>query len=115
MNDERCLFPFDRSFTTETKAWNKWLKVALSAVKVGYAVINPMAVGDALASVQDAYEGYKTDDDADFVSYLSQPFLTSEEQDNLIIQLREARFFDMFNYNAQGGNWGCIMCNPSGS
>ena len=115
MQDERCLFPSDRSFTTETKAWNKWLKIALSAVKIGAAVIHPVAAGGAVDAVKEAYEAYKTKDDADFISYISQPFLTSEEQDNLIIQLRKARFFDMFNYNAQQGNWACIMCNPPGS
>ncbi|MFX1507047.1 MAG: hypothetical protein ACFFDC_13210 [Promethearchaeota archaeon] len=115
MQNERCLFPSDRSFTTETKAWNKWLKIALSAVKIGAAIIHPIAAGGAVDAVKDAYEAYKSKDDADFISYISQPFLTSEEQDNLIIQLREARFFDMFNYNAQQGNWACIMCNPPGS
>ncbi len=115
IQNERCLYPSDRSFTTETKAWNKWLKIALSAVKIGAAVIHPVAAGGAVDAVKDAYEAYRSKDDADFISYISQPFLTSEEQDNLIIQLRKARFFDMFNYNAQQGNWACLMCNPPGS
>ncbi|MFX0123847.1 MAG: hypothetical protein ACFFAE_09435 [Candidatus Hodarchaeota archaeon] len=112
LQHDRCLYPSDRSFTTETKAWNKWLKIALSAVKIGAAVIHPVAAGGAVDAVKDAYEAYKTKDDSDFISYISQPFLTSEEQDNLIVQLRKARFFDMFGYNAQQGNWTCIMCNP---
>ncbi|UCG00941.1 MAG: hypothetical protein JSW11_15155 [Candidatus Heimdallarchaeota archaeon] len=115
MQNDRCLYPSDRSFTAETKAWNKWLKIALSAVKIGAAVIHPVAAGGAVDAVKDVYEVYRTKDDADFISYISQPFLTSEEQDNLIVQLRKARFFDIFNYNAQQGNWACLMCNPPGS
>ena len=112
LQNERCLYPSDRHFTTETKAWNKWLKIALSAVKIGAAVIHPLAAGGAVDAVKEVYEAYKTKEDTDFISYISQPFLTSTEQDNLIVQLRNARFFDMFSYNAQQGNWACIMCNP---
>ena len=65
-------------------------------------------------SVRQAYDLYKTGEEKDFLSYISEPFLTSNEQDKLITQLREARFFDVFNYDPQTAEWACLMCNPPG-
>ena len=36
---------------------------------------------------------------------LSRPFLLSSEQDELVKGLREAKFFDKFEYDAQDGAW----------
>lgn len=108
---DRCLFPEDRPFTTETKDWNKWFKIALSGVKLGKSVFMPMKAGDAIGAVKNAYEAYKGKDDKDFLAYISEPFLTSEEQDNLVNQLRAAKFFDVFTYDAKTADWICTMCN----
>ncbi|MHA2251265.1 MAG: hypothetical protein ACXAD7_12960 [Candidatus Kariarchaeaceae archaeon] len=108
---ERCLFPHDRSFTTESKDWNKWLKIAFSGIKIGKSVILPANIGDAGKAVRQAYEDYKTKEDKDYLAFISQPFLTSTEQDNLINQLREAKFFDVFQYDPQKAGWDCTMCN----
>ncbi|MHA2296823.1 MAG: hypothetical protein ACXAEU_00065 [Candidatus Hodarchaeales archaeon] len=116
--DERCLYPKDRTFTTETKDWNKWTKVAFSAIKIGKAAIsipgNPTSAMDAVAATRELYSAYKSEEDEEFLTFISQPFLTSTEQDSLIEQLKEARFFDMFNYNAQEASWCCIMCKSPG-
>jgi hypothetical protein len=111
---ERCLYPEDRAFVTETKAWNKWLKIAMSAVRIGRAIIFPIESGDAVDAVREAYHAYKEKDDKDFLAYISEPFLTSEEQDKLVNQLRNARFFDVFSYVPETGEWACLMCNPPG-
>ena len=108
---ERCIFPHDRPFTTETKSWSKWLKVAFAGVKLGRCLILPAAIGDAGKAVKEAYEAYKTEDDKEFLKYISEPFLTSSEQDELIEQLRAAKFFDVFGYDAQEAHWNCTMCN----
>ena len=111
---ERCLYPLERPFVTETKEWNKWLRIAMSAVSIGKAVIFPFEASDAVDSVRQAYNLYKTGEEKDFLSYISEPFLTSSEQDKLVTQLREARFFDVFNYDPQTAEWACLMCNPPG-
>ena len=41
---------------------------------------------------KDIYEKFKSNEDDDYMSYISQPFLTSAEQDNLINQLRDQRY-----------------------
>ncbi len=112
---ERCIYPEDRPFITETKAWNKWLKLAVSVVKLGKAVIFPTETGEAIEAVKDAYESYKAGDDQDFLTFISEPFLTSEEQDNLVNQLRDERFFEVFDYDPQTAGWACMMCKPKGT
>lgn len=109
---EQCLYPEERPFITETKYWHKWLKIAMSAVSIGKAIIFPFEAGEAIDAVRGAYDMYKGKDDLDFLKYISEPFLTAEEQDKLVVQLREARFFDVFNYDASTADWACMMCNP---
>ena len=113
--DDNCLYPADRPFTTETKIWNRWLKIAMSAVKIGKAMIIPFDSEGAVEAVREAYNAYKDKDDKDFISEFSEPFLTSEQQDNLINQLRKARYFDVFNFDAQTTGWVCMMCKPHDS
>ncbi|MFW9793503.1 MAG: hypothetical protein ACFFEE_04315 [Candidatus Thorarchaeota archaeon] len=112
LKHERCLYPEDRPFVTETKTWNKWLKLAMSAVRIGKAIIFPIESDNAVEAVREAYEAYMEKDDKDFLTYISEPFLTSEEQDNLVNQLREVQFFDVFNYIPETAEWACLMCNP---
>ena len=83
----------------------------MSAVSIGKAVIFPFETSDAIDSVRKAYNLYKTGEEKDFLSFISEPFLTSSEQDKLVTQLREARFFDVFNYDPQTAEWTCLMCN----
>ncbi|MHA2241231.1 MAG: hypothetical protein ACXACE_06460 [Candidatus Thorarchaeota archaeon] len=111
---ERCLYPDNRPFITETKAWHRWLKIAMSAVKIGKAIIFPIETSEAIDAVREAYDAYRNKDDKDFLDYISEPFLTSEEQDNLVNQLRDARFFEVFNYDPQAAGWACLMCKPPG-
>ncbi|MFX0107129.1 MAG: hypothetical protein ACFE7R_02505 [Candidatus Hodarchaeota archaeon] len=112
LQSERCLYPEDRPFITETQAWNKWLKIAMSAVKLGKAMIFPIE-GGAIDVIREAYSIYRADDDQDFLTYIREPFLTSTEQDNLVNQLRDARYFEVFNYDAQNAKWACLMCRQS--
>ena len=51
--------------------------------------------------VQEIYSAYKERDDEEFNTYITQPFLTSTEQDKLLEKLRDQHFFDKFAYNAQ--------------
>jgi len=91
--------------------WNKWLKIGFSLVKLGVAVVQT-GVGDPLAlvstgvdTVKEVYNAYKTTDDQDFNTYITQPFLTSAESDDLINKLRDQQFFDKFAYDKQAGAW----------
>jgi hypothetical protein len=113
--DDNCLYPADRPFTAESKVWNRWLKIAMSAVKIGKAIMIPFDSGEAVDAVREAYNAYKDKDDKDFIAEFSEPFLTSEQQDNLINQLRKARYFDVFSFDSQTAGWVCMMCKRQNS
>ncbi len=119
---DRCLFPKDRPFTTQTREFNRWLKVAISAVKLGVAAVTsvtpagvivsgPSMAGASLDIVRTLYDAItENPNDEEFMSIAREPFLTSEEQDFLITQLRDARYFQFFQYDAQTASWVCTMC-----
>jgi hypothetical protein len=99
-----------QTVTTETRDWNQWCKVGFGLVKLGKcaveaAVGNPMALASGVGAIADVYKGYRAKDDADFNTFISQPFLTSAESDKLINQLRAGGFFEKMSYDAQTGSW----------
>jgi len=105
-----------REFPIESHDWNKWLKIGFSLVKLGKMVVdcgigNPLSlVGDGVDTVKAIYEAYKQTDDKDFNTYITQPFLTSTESDDLINKLRDQGFFEKFQYDKQAGGW--YLTNP---
>jgi hypothetical protein len=97
-------------WTTETREWGKWMKMGFALVNTGKAALdlasNPLGlVTTGVAEFKGVYDAFKTKDDADFNTYIKSPFLTSAEQDKLVVQLREAKFFDKFMYDAQKASW----------
>jgi len=99
-----------QTVTTETSDWNQWCKVGFGLIKLGKCAVeaaagNPMALAGGVGAISDVYKGYKTKDDADFNTFISQPFLTSAESDKLINQLRAGGFFEKMTYDPQEGNW----------
>jgi len=100
-----------REFAVESKDWSKWLKMGFALLKGGRAVFD-VSTGNVLGAssrgaeaIKDIYEAYKSKDDDEFNVYMSNPFLTSAEQDVLIEKLRKHDFFDKFSYDAQKGGW----------
>lgn len=96
--------------------WSKWLKMGFSLVKAGQAVIdlgigNPLGIlSKGIECVQEIYTAYKTHDDDEFNSYITNPFLTSTEQDMLLNKLRDQNFFEIFAYDSQRRGW--YLVNP---
>lgn len=86
------------------------VKVGFGLIKLGKCLAeaapgNPMAIVSGVGAIQDIYKSYKAKDDADFETFIKEPFLTSAENDRLINQLRAAGFFDKMEYDAQKGDW----------
>lgn len=91
------------------------------------AVMNANWLTAVFGACMELYDNFRSEEDADFKSFISQPFLTSAEQDDLIAQLRDNRcvcdcsfflvpnslhfrYFDLFTYSAQQGAWCCAKC-----
>eukprot|EP00927_Polykrikos_kofoidii_P042825 TRINITY_DN36874_c0_g1_i1.p1 TRINITY_DN36874_c0_g1~~TRINITY_DN36874_c0_g1_i1.p1 ORF type:complete len:808 (+),score=161.38 TRINITY_DN36874_c0_g1_i1:54-2426(+) len=108
-----CALP-EGTFTIETLEWSRWLKMSLSAAKLGKAVLTAEAIADVpgvVEQVKGMYSLYSAKDDADFLTFISEPFLTSEEQDKLINQLRSGGYFSKFKYDNQTAKWVCANCH----
>eukprot|EP00002_Diphylleia_rotans_P031068 TRINITY_DN6432_c0_g1_i1.p1 TRINITY_DN6432_c0_g1~~TRINITY_DN6432_c0_g1_i1.p1 ORF type:complete len:602 (+),score=135.74 TRINITY_DN6432_c0_g1_i1:66-1871(+) len=108
----KCIYS-TKTFIAETVQINKWIKVAYCGVLAGKAIweMDPIGAVEGLMSVFDAAnQSY----DANFRSFIAEPFLTSTEEDDLINNLRDSGFFDVFSYDAQLGDWCCQICHPPG-
>lgn len=105
-----------REYPIESKEWSKWLKMGFSLLKCGKLILdvgtgNPMGIlKTGVDAVQQIYSAYKTNDDDEFNTYITQPFLTSAEQDQLLNKLRDQGFFEKFAYDAQAPGW--YLINP---
>jgi len=109
-----CVLPQKATFTTETMEWSRWLKMGLSAAKLGKSILSADAIADApgvVEQVKGLFSLYKKDDGEDFLTFISEPFLTSQEQDKLLNQLRAANFFNNFRYDSQTATWLCANCH----
>mmetsp|Transcript_31815 Transcript_31815/g.53682 ORF Transcript_31815/g.53682 Transcript_31815/m.53682 type:complete len:126 (-) Transcript_31815:198-575(-) len=72
---------------------------------------NPLALAaTGVDAIKGIYEAYKTNDDDEFNTYITNPFLTSTEQDGLIEKLRAQGFFEKMAYDNQTGGW--YLLNP---
>jgi hypothetical protein len=72
---------------------------------------NPLAlVSTGVECVKGIYDAYKTNDDDEFNTYITQPFLTSTEQDQLLEKLRDQGFFEKLAYDNQAPGW--YLLNP---
>jgi len=113
LKHNRCKFPDNgienSCYVTTTYDIAKWLKIGLQVVKLGIAVFEK-SPKNAFAAVQNIYNVVKKNEDQDFLAFISQPFLTSTEQDHLIQQLRKDRFFEVFTYYPKNGTWCCLRC-----
>eukprot|EP01038_Epipyxis_sp_PR26KG_P004367 gene4367-6179_t len=104
-------------FPVPSKDWNKWLKVGFTLIQAGKAIID-LGIGNPFGIIKtgvdclaDVYNIYKTADDDEFNAYMTNPFLTSTEQDGLLLKLREIGFFAKFAYDNQTAGW--YLLNPS--
>mgnify|MGYP005994425927 CR=1 FL=1 len=109
-----CIHDFNDTFSTSTTEWNKWLKIGVSALMLGKSLVAKSPL-EAFGNIKKIYTDFKKRDDDDFTKFTQEPFLTSHEQDKLIIQLRKSDFYEHFSYDAQIGDWVCSGCRPTKS
>jgi len=109
---EGCLHSPSNPFEITIGKWARWLKLSLLSVKLGVTTFKTVTgdISSPIDTIKDIYKELKTGKDPDFLSFASQLFLTSEERDMLITELREQEFFKHFDYNPQQAFWICESC-----
>ncbi|KRX06686.1 Armadillo-type fold [Pseudocohnilembus persalinus] len=116
--DNQCTYPGTKKkgenfFKTKTREVNKWCKVASNVFSLGKSIFAG-DIKEALGSLAETFTNATSDDQGatHFKALMEEPFLTSSEQDRLIIQLREAKYFDTFSFQAEVNGWVCNVCVP---
>jgi hypothetical protein len=100
-------------FTAWSDEWSKWVKLGCALASTGYAVIHvsgcPIAAAEETALQFErwgqVYDSFRESESKNFDAFITKPFLTSAEHDSLIQQLERAKFFDVFEYDAQQARW----------
>jgi hypothetical protein len=83
----------------------------VTILSLGFSITDKRVI-EGIQNIKEAYEVIRSREDREFNAYITEPFLTSEEQDKLIEQLREAMFFEHFTHDSQRGGWACKNCLP---
>eukprot|EP00054_Salpingoeca_dolichothecata_P030140 m.242923 g.242923 ORF g.242923 m.242923 type:complete len:1107 (-) comp26599_c1_seq25:108-3428(-) len=109
---EQCQYPGtevgENDLKTTSKEVNPWIKVGyhfVKSVKSAYDFDVPGVV-DSLKTCYD-----NLTEDKSFDALISESFLTSQEQDGLILQLREQDFFEKMKYDPENCGWTCLKCS----
>ena len=95
----------------ESSEWSLWLKFAWSIVQTGNALLVQQdivgAIDSAMAMVEGAYAAYHEVDSAQATleAMKREPILLPSEEEKLIQGLRDAKFFEIFDYDDQNAEW----------
>ena len=64
----------------------------------------------SVSSLKNCWDILKCDNKS-FLNLVMSAFPSTKDQDNLMHELRAARFFDVFEFNAPAQQWNCFLCN----
>ncbi|OWA51536.1 Protein melted [Hypsibius exemplaris] len=104
---DRCLYAA-RFFAFSTKIPKVWIHLMFLAIQA--------KAGSALNQQDSAVHGLKLcwdhlDSGKDFATLVTSAFPTPAAQEEMLRELSQARYFDVFEYNASIKQWGCFLCN----
>ncbi|KAK3866415.1 hypothetical protein Pcinc_028057 [Petrolisthes cinctipes] len=105
---EHCLYN-KHFFTMKTRNPRIWIHLMFLALQARSCVAlstREMQV----SSLKNCWDILKCDTKT-FVTLVTSAFPSAKDMDLLLHELRNARFFDVFEYNGVEQQWGCFLCN----
>ncbi|XP_042230886.1 protein melted-like isoform X2 [Homarus americanus] len=105
---EHCLYN-KHLFTMKTRNPRIWIHLMFLALQARSCVAlstREMQV----SSLKNCWDILKCDTKT-FVTLVTSAFPSAKDMDMLMHELRNARFFDVFEYNGVEQQWGCFLCN----
>lgn len=105
---EHCLYN-KTYFIMKTKNPRIWIHLMFLALQARA----PSALSSretSVSSLRNCWDTLKVDNKT-FLTLVTSAFPSAKDQDLLITELRNNRFFDVFEYNAPKNLWGCFLCN----
>ncbi|XP_071524266.1 protein melted isoform X2 [Panulirus ornatus] len=105
---EHCLYN-KHLFSMKTRSPRIWIHLMFLALQARSCVAlstREMQV----SSLKNCWDILKCDAKT-FVTLVTSAFPSAKDMDMLLHELRNARFFDVFEYNGVEQQWGCFLCN----
>ncbi|GAB6031264.1 hypothetical protein CHUAL_009064 [Chamberlinius hualienensis] len=105
---EHCLYS-RTFFTLKTRCPRIWIHLMFLALQAR----SPTALStreQSVSSLKTCWDILKSDGKS-FLTLVFSPFPSSKDQEIVIHELRNARFFDVFVYNEPLKHWRCFLCN----
>ncbi|KAK7062980.1 Pleckstrin y domain [Halocaridina rubra] len=105
---EHCLYN-KHFFTMKTRNPRIWIHLMFLALQARSSVALSTRETQ-VSSLKNCWDILKCDTKT-FVTLVTSAFPSAKDMDMLMHELRNARFFDVFEYNGVEQQWGCFLCN----
>lgn len=106
--NEHCLYS-KTFFVMKTRNARLWIHLMFLAMQSKAA--NALSAKDIdVAALRNCWDALKADNKP-FLTLVTSSFPSSKDQDLLMNELRSARYFDVFEFNAINNAWVCFLCN----
>lgn len=106
---EHCLYRGASHFVMRTKSSRLWIHLMFLALQARAS--SALCTREpSVHSLKNCWETLKLDNRT-FLTLVTSSFPSAKDQEVLIEELRAARYFDVFHFNALVQAWGCFLCN----
>lgn len=105
---EHCLYA-KTYFVMKTRNVRVWIHLMFLALQAR-ASAALCTDEESVQSLKNCWDTLKTDNRS-FLALVTSSFPSAKDQDMLLQELRSARYFDVFEFNALLNIWGCFLCN----
>jgi len=105
---EYCLYG-KSLFALKTKHPRLWIHLMFLALQARSS--SALSTRDAsVSSLKNCWDILKCDNKS-FLNLVMSAFPSTKDQDNLMHELQQDRFFDVFEFNGAAQQWNCFLCN----
>ncbi|KAL4221293.1 sensory organ morphogenesis [Mactra antiquata] len=110
INGKHCLYG-KQFFTLNTKLPKTWIHLMFLAVQAqSQSALSQQDVNvSSLKACWDAL--YPEKGNSGYLTLVTSSFPIAKDQDALLLEMHNVRYFDVFEFNATKKYWACFMCN----
>lgn len=110
---EHCIYSGTRLFSMKTRYPRIWIHLMFLALQARSTTQALSTRENSVSSLKNCWEILKCENKS-FLTIVTSAFPSTRDQDCLLLELRNAGFFDLFEFNALKAQWGCFFCNHPG-
>lgn len=108
---DECLYSSNNYFMLATRIPKTWIHLMFLALQAKAS--SALSQQDACVSgLKNCWDALKSEKGASsFLTVVTSSFPSVKDQDALLHELHNVRYFDVFEFNAGEQHWACFMCN----